>query len=86
MTWAGDQNVDWSYSDGLPSVIPAALSLGMSGIGLTHFDIGLYTTFVIEAKDQPDKSTVNMTRSEELFLRSAELAVFTAVMRTHEGR
>lgn len=29
--WAGDQNVDWSLDDGLASVIPAALSLGMSG-------------------------------------------------------
>lgn len=32
MAWAGDQNVDYSIADGLPSVIPAALSLGMSGI------------------------------------------------------
>ena len=31
MSWAGDQNVDFSYADGLASTIPAALSLGMSG-------------------------------------------------------
>ena len=31
MSWAGDQNVDFSYADGIASVIPAALSLGMSG-------------------------------------------------------
>jgi len=27
--WAGDQNVDYTVSDGLPSVIPAALSAGL---------------------------------------------------------
>ena len=44
LSWAGDQNVDWSMSDGLASTVPAALSLGMSGCGLTHFDIGGFTT------------------------------------------
>jgi alpha-glucosidase len=73
MVWAGDQNVDWSPDDGLPSVIPAALSLGMSGVGLHHSDIGGYTTLF------------HMKRSKELFMRWAELATFTAVMRTHEG-
>ena len=31
VAWGGDQNVDFSYADGMMSVIPAALSLGMSG-------------------------------------------------------
>ena len=86
MTWAGDQNVDWSRSDGLPSVLPAALSLGVSGVGLTHFDIGLYTTMVLEEERHPVSASLNMTRSEELLLRSAELAAFTVLMRTHEGK
>jgi alpha-glucosidase len=43
MGWAGDQNVDFSYGDGLATTITAALSLGASGFGLTHFDIGGYT-------------------------------------------
>ena len=30
--WAGDQNVDFSYGDGLASTIPAALNMGMSGV------------------------------------------------------
>lgn len=34
MMWAGDQNVDWSLDDGLASVVPAALSLAMTGHGL----------------------------------------------------
>jgi len=73
LMWAGDQNVDWSEDDGLPSVIPAALSLGMSGHGLHHSDIGGYTTLY------------GLRRSKELFMRWAELAAFTSMMRSHEG-
>ncbi len=73
MMWAGDQNVDWSEDDGLPSVIPAALSLAVVGHGLHHSDIGGYTTLF------------GMKRDRELFMRWAELAVFTAMMRSHEG-
>lgn len=73
MIWAGDQNVDWSLDDGLASVIPAALSLGMTGYGLHHSDIGGYTTLL------------DMKRSKELFIRWAEMAAFTPLMRTHEG-
>ena len=73
MMWAGDQNVDWSEDDGLPSVIPAALSLAMCGHGLHHSDIGGYTTLY------------GMKRTKELFLRWAEFAAFTPMMRTHEG-
>lgn len=73
MTWAGDQNVDWSLDDGLASVISAALSLGMSGFGLHHSDIGGYTTLF------------HMKRTKELFMRWSEMAAFTPLMRTHEG-
>lgn len=73
--WLGDQNVDWSEGDGLPSVVPSALSSGLCGIGMTHIDIGLYTTF----------GALGLKRSAELLLRSAEMAVFSPVMRTHEG-
>lgn len=73
LMWAGDQNVDWSVDDGLPSVIPAALSLGLSGHGLHHSDIGGYTTLY------------GMQRTKELFMRWAELAALTVFMRTHEG-
>ncbi|SHE09660.1 Alpha-xylosidase [Chlamydia abortus] len=73
MMWAGDQNVDWSLDDGLASVIPAALSLAMSGFGLHHSDIGGYTTLF------------GMNRTKELFMRWAEHSAFTPIMRTHEG-
>ncbi|RXG52468.1 Sulfoquinovosidase, partial [Armadillidium vulgare] len=74
LNWAGDQNVDFSIVDGVASTIVASLSLSVSGMGVTHFDIGGYTT-----------QTPVLTRSEELLLRSAEYAVFTPVMRTHLG-
>ena len=73
LTWAGDQNVDWSEDDGLPSVITAALSLGMSGFGLHTCDTGGYTTLF------------RLHRDEELMLRWLEFSCFTPVMRTHEG-
>ena len=73
LIWAGDQCVDWSEDDGLPSVITAALSLGMSGFGLHTCDIGGYTTLF------------HLKRDKELMLRWLEFACFTPVMRTHEG-
>lgn len=73
LLWAGDQSVDFSIHDGLASVICGALSAGMMGCGLTHSDIGGYT------------SLFQNIRSKELFLRWAEMAMFTPVMRTHEG-
>lgn len=73
LLWGGDQSVDWSMDDGLASVIPAALSAGMSGCGLHHSDIGGYT------------SLHGNKRTKELFMRWAEMGAFTPVMRTHEG-
>ncbi len=71
--WAGDQMVDWSRHDGLPSVIPAALSAGIAGIGVHHSDLGGYTTLF------------HKKRSKELFMRWAEQSAFTPIMRSHEG-
>lgn len=73
LIWAGDQCVDWSEDDGLPSVITAALSLGMSGYGLHTCDAGGYTTLF------------HLKRDRELLLRWLEFACFTPIMRTHEG-
>lgn len=71
--WVGDQHVDFSKEYGLPSVIVAMLSLAMIGKGVSHSDIGGYTTIF------------HMKRSEELFMRWAEMNVFSPVFRTHEG-
>ncbi|MBQ49387.1 MAG: alpha-glucosidase [Zetaproteobacteria bacterium] len=71
--WAGDQLMNWSRNDGLATVIPAAISLGFSGVGHTHSDIGGYT------------SVAWIKRKQELFMRWAEHSAFTPIMRTHEG-
>ncbi len=73
LMWAGDQSVNWSLDDGLASVIPGALSLGMTGCGLHHSDIGGYT------------SLHGNVRTKELFMRWVEMGAFTPVMRSHEG-
>ena len=73
MMWTGDQHVDWSVDDGIASVIPATLSLAMSGYGLTHSDVGGYTTIM------------HMTRSKELLMRWEEMNIFSPLYRSHEG-
>ncbi len=73
MMWTGDQHVDWSVDDGMPSVIPATLSIAMSGYGIAHSDIGGYTTIM------------HMRRDKELLMRWAEMNVFSPLFRSHEG-
>ena len=73
MMWTGDQHVDWSLDDGIGSVIPATLSLAMSGFGVTHSDAGGYTT------------VMHIRRSAELLMRWTEMNAFSPLLRTHEG-
>ena len=71
--WVGDQHVDFSDQYGIGSVIPAYLSMAVSGVGVNHSDTGGYTTIF------------HMRRSRELFIRWAEMNVFSPLFRTHEG-
>ena len=73
LLWAGDQSVDFTRHDGLVTVICAALSSGLLGNAYHHSDIGGYT------------SLFGNVRTAELFMRWAEMAAFTPVMRTHES-
>lgn len=73
LVWTGDQFTDFSTDYGLGCFIRALLSLGLSGVGCTHGDIGGYITFG------------PIRRTREIYLRWLELAAFTPVMRTHEG-
>ena len=73
LLWAGDQCVDFSRHDGLQTVMVGALSSGMLGNAYHHSDVGGYT------------SLFGNVRTAELIMRWAEMAAFTAVMRTHEG-
>lgn len=73
MLWAGDQSVDFTRHDGLPTVICAALSSGLLGNAHHHSDIGGYT------------SLFGNVRTAELIQRWSEMAAFTSLMRSHEG-
>jgi alpha-glucosidase len=73
MMWNGDNHVDFSLDNGLPSVIPAMLSLTCSGFGLSHSDVGGYTTFMM------------LCRSRELYMRWCEMNAFSPLLRSHEG-
>jgi len=73
LLWAGDQSVDFTRHDGLPTVVCAALSSGLLGNAFHHSDIGGYT------------SLFGNVRTAELLQRWTEMAAFTAVMRSHEG-
>lgn len=73
MNWNGDQLVNWSRNQGFATIIPGSISMGFSGIGYTHSDLGGYTTIAW------------IKRSKKLFMRWAEVSAFTQTMRTHEG-
>lgn len=73
LLWAGDQLVNWSMHDGIASVIPAGISSGICGIGYYHYDIGGF------------HALGHISRDKEIFMRWAEMAVFTMTMRTHES-
>lgn len=71
--WTGDQETSFGANDGVPTVIPAMLNLGMSGIPYVTHDIGGFSSSGVPP------------RGKELFLRWTELGAFTPVMRTHQG-
>lgn len=68
--WVGDQEADFEATDGLPTVVPAMLSLGLSGQPFVTHDIAGFS---------------GGPSSEELYLRWTELGAFTPFMRTHDG-
>lgn len=69
--WTGDQVINWSYDDGLPSVIPGALNLGFCGCPYIGPDIAGY----FHSDDHP--SLV----SEELWIRWLQLGALCPIMR-----
>lgn len=70
IVWIGDQEATWTEYDGLPTVVPAMLSLGLAGIPYVTHDIAGFS---------------GGPSTKELFLRWTELGAFTPIMRTHEG-
>jgi alpha-glucosidase len=68
--WMHDQEVDFSQTDGLPTVVTAMINTGLSGQPFVTHDIGGFS---------------GGPREQEAFLRWTELGAFTPFMRTHEG-
>lgn len=71
--WNGDQHTDDTRDYGMPCVLPASFSLGFSGVGLVHCDVGGFFSFG------------KMKRDDRLFIRWMELGAFSALMRSHES-
>lgn len=72
--WTGDQNANFERLDGLPSNLPAIMSVGISGHPVGTTDIAGYNCFV------------NRDSDRELFMRWAELGALLPVMRIHRGQ
>ncbi len=71
--WAGDQRTTFDRDDGLPTVVPMGIGLGLVGISTYGHDIAGY------------QSANNPGSTKELFFRWTELGAFSPVMRTHHG-
>lgn len=70
--WVGDQETNWGVEDGLPTVVPAMLNLGLAGQPYVTHDIAGF-------------ARGSGPSDEELYMRWTELGAFTPIMRTHEG-
>lgn len=68
--WVGDQEATWSEHDGLPTVVPALLNLGLSGQPNVTHDVAGFS---------------GGPSDQELFQRWTELGAFTPIFRTHDG-
>ena len=71
--WGGDQNTNWEYDDGFPTVLPIGSHAGLSGVPIFGSDIAGYTSLNVPHT------------TKELFYRWSSLAAFHPVMRTHHG-
>lgn len=73
VTWAGDQQTDWSLLDGIGSVIPYGTGLGLAGVSAFGHDIAGYT------------GLISPPSTKELYFRWTQLGAWSPVMRTHRG-
>lgn len=74
VVWAGDQQTDFSVDDGIPTVIPLGIGLGVTGFPYFGHDIAGYM------------SEFTVPTTKELFFRWVTLGALSPVMRTHHGR
>ena len=79
LMWIGDPQFDWKDGDGLPSVIPAILSAGISGHPLVGAHVAGY------AYTDHYNNYILPSNSEELWIRWLQTVALTPVLWTHEG-
>ena len=72
--WGGDQQTDFTEGDGMRSVIPIGLGLGIAGFPVYGHDIAGYM------------SQLTVPTTKELWFRWCTLGALSPVMRTHHGR
>ncbi|MGH7295226.1 MAG: TIM-barrel domain-containing protein, partial [Polyangiaceae bacterium] len=71
--WGGDQRTDFEADDGMPTVLPIGIGVGLGGVSTFGSDIAGY------------QSATNPPATKELFFRWTELGAWSPVMRTHHG-
>jgi len=72
--WNGDAVMRWQGPDGLQSMIPAALSFGLSGFPYWHTEVAGYV-----------QADLSHDQERELWLRWLQLATWTSLLRDHLG-
>jgi alpha-glucosidase (family GH31 glycosyl hydrolase) len=72
--WNGDAVMRWQGPDGLKSMVPAALSFGLSGFPYWHTEVAGYV-----------QADLSHDEERELWLRWLQLASWTALLRDHLG-
>jgi alpha-glucosidase (family GH31 glycosyl hydrolase) len=73
VVWAGDQRTSFQKDDGLYTVVPMGINLGLAGVSMYAHDIGGY------------QSATNPVGTKELYFRWTTLGALSPVMRTHHG-
>jgi alpha-glucosidase (family GH31 glycosyl hydrolase) len=72
--WNGDAVMRWQGPDGLQSMVPAALSYGLSGFPYWHTEVAGYV-----------QADLTHDQERELWLRWVQLATWTCLLRDHLG-
>jgi alpha-glucosidase len=74
IVWGGDQTTDFDIGDGIPTVIPIGIGLGVAGLPYYGSDIAGYFS-----------GSGHPFVTEELFYRWTTLGALSPIMRTHHG-
>ncbi len=76
VVWAADQRTAFWEDDGLPTILPIGIGLGVVGISTYGHDIAGYQAV----------NNSNPPATKELFFRWTTLGAWSPVMRTHHGK